>query len=175
VVSVDRLEPQVRSVMLASLKAVSNAMVIADSGALLDFLAADSGVRAGPMGAIGYCMGGRHVLCAATAFPDRFRAVACLHGTELTADRPDSPHLRLGVLGGELYCGYGEEDAHTPPDVVACMDQMLSTCSVTYRQEVHPGAGHGYALPDRDVYDSRAAARDWEVIHAMLRRQVPNA
>ncbi len=175
VVSVDRLEPQVRSVMLASLKAVSNAMVIADSGALLDFLAADTGVRAGPMGAIGYCMGGRHVLCAATAFPDRFRAVACLHGTELTADRPDSPHLRLGVLGGELYCGFGEKDAHTPPEVVARMAQVLSTCSVTYRQEVHPGAGHGYALPDRDVYDSRAAARDWEVIHAMLRRQVPNA
>ena len=174
-VSVDRLEPQVRGVMLASLKAVSNAMVIADSGALLDFLAADSGVCAGPLGAIGYCMGGRHVLCAATAFPDRFRAVACLHGTELTADRPDSPHLQLGVLGGELYCGYGEKDPHTPPEVVARMALVLGTCAVTYRQEVHPGAGHGYALPDRDVCDSRAAARDWEVIHPMLRRQVPNA
>lgn len=174
VVSVDRLEPAVRSVMLASLKAVSNAMVIADTSALLGFLAADRGVRAGPMGAIGYCMGGRHVLCAATAFPARFRAVACLHGTELTADRPDSPHLKLDVLGGELYCGYGAKDPHTPPQVVARMAQVLRTCAVTYRQEVHPGAGHGYALPDRDVYDSRAAARDWEVMHAMLRRQVPN-
>ncbi len=174
VVSANRLEAQVRGVMLASLKAVSNAMVVADSGALLDFLATDPGVRAGPMGAIGYCMGGRHVLCAATAYSDRFRAVACLHGTELTADRPDSPHLKFGVPGGELYCGYGEKDAHTPPEVVARMAHVPATCAVTYRQEVHPGAGHGYALPDRDVYDSQAAARDWEVSHAMLRRQVPN-
>lgn len=172
-VSVDRLEPQVRSVMLASLKAVSNAMVIADSGTLLDFLAADTGVRAGPMGALGYCMGGRHVLCAATAYPDRFRAVACLHGTELTAERADSPHLKLDALGGELYCGFGGIDPHTPPEVVARMAEVLRPCAVTYRHQVHPGAGHGYALPDRDVYDSRAAARDWEVIHAMLRRQVP--
>jgi carboxymethylenebutenolidase len=37
---------------------------------------------------------------------------------------------------------------------------------------VHRGADHGYALPDRDVFDKQAANRDWEHIFAMFRRQL---
>ena len=173
VVSVGSLDPAVRAVMLGSLKALTNAMIVADTGALLDFLAADAGVSDGPLGGIGYCMGGRHVMCAATAFPDRFRAVASLHGTELVSDAPDAPHLKFGGLRGELYCGFGAVDPHTKPPMVARMSELLRPCPVDYRHEVHAGADHGYALPDRDVYDSRAAARDWELIHAMFRRQIP--
>jgi len=43
-------------------------MVVADSGAILDFLAKGEPVRPGGVGAIGYCMGGRHVLCVAGQF-----------------------------------------------------------------------------------------------------------
>ena len=39
-----------------------------------------------------------------------------------------------------------------------------------YRAVVHPGADHGYPLPDRDVFDKHAANRDWEIIFAMFRR-----
>ena len=39
--------------------------------------------------------------------------------------------------------------------------------------ELHKGADHGYALPDRDVFDKAAANRDWELIFAMFRRQLP--
>ena len=38
--------------------------------------------------------------------------------------------------------------------------------------EVHKGAEHGYALPNRDIYDNKATLRDWEIIHAMFRRQL---
>jgi hypothetical protein len=31
---------------------------------------------------------------------------------------------------------------------------------------------HGYALPDRDLHDKRAANRDWELIFAMFRSQL---
>ena len=37
----------------------------------------------------------------------------------------------------------------------------------------HAGAEHGYALPERDVYDSQAVGRDWEQIFAMFHRQIP--
>ena len=39
-----------------------------------------------------------------------------------------------------------------------------------YRAIVHQGADHGYALPDRDVYDKAASNRDWEHIFPMLER-----
>ena len=35
------------------------------------------------------------------------------------------------------------------------------------------GAEHGYALPDRDIFDKKAAERDWELIFAMFHRQIP--
>ena len=41
-----------------------------------------------------------------------------------------------------------------------------------YINEVHRGAEHGYALPDRDVFDKQSANRDWEIIFAMFRRQL---
>ena len=44
---------------------------------------------------------------------------------------------------------------------------------VDYRYAVHPGAQHGYALPNRDIFDARAAARDWEQIFAMFHRRIP--
>jgi dienelactone hydrolase len=44
-------------------------MVVSDSGAILDFLEKDEPVRPGGIGSIGYCMGGRHVMCVAGAVP----------------------------------------------------------------------------------------------------------
>jgi carboxymethylenebutenolidase len=37
---------------------------------------------------------------------------------------------------------------------------------------VHAQAGHGYALPDRDVYDHDAIEQDWLEIFAMFERQL---
>ena len=53
------------------------------------------------------------------------------------------------------------------------LGELLKPCSVRYDFTVHAGAEHGYALPDRDVYDKQAAARDWEQIFAMFHRQIP--
>jgi hypothetical protein len=55
------------------------------------------------------------------------------------------------------------------------LGRILARAAVSYRYELHPGAEHGYALPDRDIYDKRATARDWELILAMYRRQIPLA
>jgi len=53
------------------------------------------------------------------------------------------------------------------------LEEILKPCPVRYRFTLHPGAEHGYSLPDRDVHDKRAAARDWELIFAMFHRQIP--
>ena len=108
----------------------------------------------------------------AAAYPDRFRASAGLHPTSLISDRPDSPHTRLDRLRGELYCGFAETDAYAPLSMIHELDGMLAGQSVGYRREIHAGAVHGYALPDRDIYHKAGANRDWELIFAMYRRQL---
>jgi carboxymethylenebutenolidase len=171
-ISYDRLDPETRGQIEAAFKPLSDAMVMSDTGALIDFLRRDDAVRPGAMGCIGYCMGGRHVLCAAAQFPQSFVASASLHGTAMISDKPDSPHLLTDQMRGEVYCGYGERDRHTPPELVAELTRRLQSAGVRSSHVVHRGADHGYALPDRDVFDKQAANRDWERIFAMFQRQL---
>ena len=53
------------------------------------------------------------------------------------------------------------------------LSELLADSDLRYRYEIHPGAEHGYALPNRDIHDKAAANRDWEIIFAMFRRQLP--
>lgn len=171
-ISLHSLPEADRNKVTAPLTKLSDTMVVADTGSLIRYLDAEAPVRSGPMGSVGYCMGGRHVVSVAAAFPDRFRASAGLHPTSLISDRPDSPHLRLNKLRGELYCGFAETDPYAPLSMIQELDGMLTGQSVGYRREIHQGAVHGYALPDRDIHHKPGANRDWELIFAMYRRQL---
>lgn len=174
-ISAHRLDPERRRQALIPLEQLSNAMVVEDTAALLEFIGREEPVRPGGVGSIGYCMGGRHVLCVAGAYPERFIANASLHGTALISDREDSPHRLAKRFRGELYCGFAEHDPHALPAMIAELGALLAHCPVEYHHEFHRGAEHGYALPNRDIHDKRAANRDWELIFAMFRRRLPLA
>jgi carboxymethylenebutenolidase len=81
-------------------------------------------------------------------------------------------HLDVLKATGEIYCGFGEKDRHTPPSLIATLTRALQSGGVRYRYEVHRDADHGYALPDRDVYDKHCANRNWELIFALFHRQL---
>jgi carboxymethylenebutenolidase len=171
-ISINRLNGQALREIEARPK-LSNKMVIDDTGAILEFLGGAEPVRRGGVAAIGYCMGGRYVMCVAGTYPEHFIASASLHGTTLVSDRDDSPHLLAAKLRGEFYCGFAENDSHASLPMVRELEELLKPCQVHYRFLVHPGTEHGYSLPDRDVHDKQAAARDWEMIFAMFQRQIP--
>jgi carboxymethylenebutenolidase len=172
-ITLDRLDEQRRARVLAPLSHLSDSMVVEDTGKILNFIDSDRAARAtSATGCIGYCMGGRHVFRVTAHYPDCFKASVSLHGTELVTDRADSPHLDVVKGTGEIYCGFGEKDRHTPPSAIATLDRVLRSHDVRYRYEVHRGADHGYALPDRDVYDKHCANRDWELIFALFHRQL---
>jgi carboxymethylenebutenolidase len=169
-ISLERLDERAKETVRASLRQLSDDMVIDDTHALIEFVDAGEPARR-EMGAIGYCMGGRHVLRVAGRFPERFIASASLHGTELVTSANDSPHRELARARGELYCGFGERDRFASPATIEALRAMSQDVGVRYRYEVHRNAEHGYALPDRDVYDKHAANRDWELMFAMFHRQ----
>ena len=170
--SLNVIPQNVRDEMLDNMNRVTDAMAMADIGSVLTFLGGEP-VRQGPKGTIGYCLGGRLSLAAAAAFPDQFHASASLHGTSMVSDAPDSPHRSAGKMRGEIYCGFGERDPFTPPTTIEALDRVMKgNANVRYFGRMHPAAHHGYALPDRDVFDKTAANRDWEHIFAMYRRQL---
>jgi carboxymethylenebutenolidase len=171
-ISINRLQGEVLCDIQARPKLTSQ-MVMDDTGAILKFLDGADSVGRGGVGAIGFCMGGRYVMGAGGTYPEHFVASASLHGTTLISDHDDSPHLLAANLRGELYCGFAEHDSHAPLPMVRELEKILKPCRVNYRFTVHPGTEHGYSLPDRDVHDKRATARDWELIFAMFHRQIP--
>ena len=171
-ISLKALDPAEQDKILAFLSHLTDEFAVSDTGAGLDDLATDAAVRSGAAGSVGYCLGGRLVIRAAGAFPDAFRATASLHGTRLVVDSPDSPHREASRMKGEVYCGYGELDHYTPPDVIAALRDAFAGQAVDYRDLVHSQVDHGYAIPDRDVFDKAAAERDWERIFAMYQRQL---
>lgn len=147
-------------------------MAISDTGVLLDCLDRMDAVKTGPAGSLGYCMGGRHVLRVAAAYPDRFRATASLHPTRLVTEAPDAPYRDAPRVRGTYYSGFGERDHYSPPEVIAAVGGAFRGQAANYIERVHAGARHGYAIADRDVYDPRAAYRDWEVIFEMYEREL---
>jgi carboxymethylenebutenolidase len=151
---------------------LSDATVVADTRAVVSQSQGRAPIRPGNMGAIGYCMGGRHVMCVASSLP-QFTASACLHGTQLVSDAEDSPHHKAGNLRGEFYCGFGGRDSYTPPTLVERLNEVFKPLPARFSFQVHEGADHGYALRDRPAYERPAALRDWEQIFAMFHRQIP--
>jgi carboxymethylenebutenolidase len=143
-----------------------------DIAAMLDFCRNEP-VDPGPAGSVGLCLGGREIFYAGQEFPARFRANASLHGTALVTEGPDSPHRLADRMRGEVYCGYGERDSFSTPDIIAALGSALGgNADLVYRFNVHAGVNHGYALPDRDVYDHAAVETDWREIFAMFNRQL---
>ena len=116
---------------------LTGAMMKDDTAALLEFIDGHDAMRGGPVGSVGWCMGGTAVLAAAGHFPDRFRAGAGLHTTMPITDRPDSPHLLVDRFRGELYCGWGELDHLTPPAMAEELGDLLAPCPVAYRSTMH--------------------------------------
>jgi carboxymethylenebutenolidase len=146
-----------------------------DIAAILEFCRGEP-VGEGPAGALGFCLGGRAAFYAAQEFAERFRANASLHGTHLVTEAEDSPHKRIASMRGEFYAGYGAEDAMATPERVAALARAFAANpNVIYRSNVHAGAHHGYALPDRDVHAADATATDWREIFAMFGRQLSSA
>lgn len=169
----NRMGHDIRDVVIAQSRKLTDAMAMADTGALIARLADQAPARTDAVGTVGYCMGGRHALLAGAHHPASVRAAASLHGTLLVTDRPDSPHRLLERLAGEFYCGFGSADPYATPEMLAAFEPAAEAAPARYTRTLHEGTPHGYAVPDRDVYDRRAVARDWEMILRMYQRQIP--
>jgi carboxymethylenebutenolidase len=144
-----------------------------DAQAYLDFLAAQDGVDPGPVAATGYCMGGTNALRAVEAHPGRITAVAAFHAGRLVTDKPDSPHLRVGSITGELYFGHADNDGSNSAEQIATLEKALTEAGVTYTSEVYEGAPHGYTMSDTAMYSEPAEQRHWTNLFALLDRAHP--
>ncbi|HEX3481449.1 MAG TPA: dienelactone hydrolase family protein [Kofleriaceae bacterium] len=159
--------------MFDLLRGLSIEMVMRDTAALLEFVDGEPAARARSIGTVGYCMSGPFVFAAAARFPDRIQCAASIYGAGLVTDRPDSPHLTMKQIRGEMYFACAEIDKYAPKPQIDALEAQLETSGIRYRLEWYPGAEHGFAFPQRaGIYHQPSAERHWERLFALFRRNL---
>ncbi|MEO6623944.1 MAG: dienelactone hydrolase family protein [Burkholderiaceae bacterium] len=148
---------------------LSMAMTVSDGAALLDHARHNTALRM-PAAAIGYCMGGRHALAAAAAYPALIKAMASLHGGRLVTDGDDSPHRLIAGIGAEAYFGWAHDDPVAPASHAKTVEAALAARGLPYRLEWHAGAHHGFTFPERFCYHKQAAECVWSRLFDLFRR-----
>jgi carboxymethylenebutenolidase len=165
-------EAEARARMFELMGSINIPMVMSDADALLNFADRDPAASPGPAGAIGYCMSGQYAINAAARHPERIACAASLYGVQLVTDAPDSPHLAAHKSKAELYFACAEHDPYAPLEMVQALDASLKEAEVNAEVEVYRGVHHGFAFPQRAVYDKPAAERHWERLFALFRRNL---
>jgi len=145
----------------AMMGAVSQAMTQADTGAFIQALTAAGAT--GPIGTVGYCMGGGRAINAAAAWPDRIKAAASFHGGNLANGADDSPAANAAKLkSAKVYVGVAAVDGSFPPEQSAKLAQALREAEVDHAIENYVGCAHGWAVPDHGAFNEAGAERHWK-------------
>ena len=161
-------DPDQRKVLMEKFFALATqANIMADTRAFLDYLAAEPDVKPGGIGTTGYCMGGLMSLTAAGTYPDRIVVTASYHGGRLATDAPASPHLLAPKMRSRVYVAGAIEDASFPDEMKARLEDALTKAGVDHTIETYP-AKHGWVLRDTPVYDAACAERHWQTLGALL-------
>jgi carboxymethylenebutenolidase len=158
--------------MMKAAGSVTPENVVADTSSMLDTIASDRAARPGPKACVGYCLGARVSLHAASAFPDEFVAAAGIHPGALITDKPDSPHHDLATVRGELYFAFAEIDRTATLELVDQFREELGRHRVRGVVERLPGTSHGFAMADLPVYNREAAEHHFERTLDLWRRNL---
>jgi carboxymethylenebutenolidase len=157
-------DPEKRKVLMEKFFAfATQANIMSDTRAFLDYLEAEPDVKTGGIGTTGYCMGGLMSLTAAGTYPDSIVATASYHGGRLATDAADSPHLLAPKIKSRVYVAGAIEDQSFPDDMKARLEEALTKAGVDHNIETYQ-AKHGWVFRDTPVYDAAAAERHWQTL-----------
>ena len=152
---------------------LSNAMVVSDTQAMIDYVEEADSADASRIGCVGYCMSGPFSLVVAAAYPDHVRCAASIYGVRLAVDEEDSPHHAFKDTPGELYVAAAETDEYAPAEMIERVERTFTESGANGRVEWYPGTHHGFAFPTRTgLFDKAAAERHWSRLHALFDRNL---
>lgn len=169
----EAVRPTVISRLMPLIDAHTSELAVRDADAYLRFLSAQPEVVAGPVAAIGYCMGGSLAMRTAAAHPDQVAAVAAFHPSPLVTNAPDSPHLGFPEVTAEVHLGLAEGDM-TPESTVE-LTRAVDAAGLTCTAEIYPGTIHGFTMSDTDAFHPEALRRHRERLLALLDRTLTEA
>ncbi len=137
-------------------------------------------LAAGPVGCIGFCMGGRYTLLMAVTSDRLDAAVDCWGGfidratpdQRSTPERPTPPLELAEALRCPLLAAVGAEDHNPSPAIAEQLRERAAASGQEVEVDVYEGAGHAFLADYRPTYRPEPAARLWERIVPFLSRHL---
>ena len=169
---IPRRNDQMSAVIKACMNSLTNADVADDTGGFIAWLDAQDKVKPGPLGCVGHCMSGCYITTVSAKFPTRMMAAASLYGVNIVTDKPDSPHLLVDQIKGELYYGFAETDGSVPAHVIPTLTEALKKAGTKHTLEVLPGTLHGYCFAERPSYNPVQSEHSWAKIFSLWERNL---
>ncbi|MBD3004978.1 MULTISPECIES: dienelactone hydrolase family protein [unclassified Streptomyces] len=163
----EEVRPAIVGQLMPLIEAHTTERILCDADAYLRFLTTRPEVGAGPVGVIGYCIGGLLAMRTAAAHPGQVAAVAAFHGP-LVADGPDGLHGLLSKVTAQVHLGHAETDM--TPEALRELNQALDAAGVGYTSEIYPGTVHGFTMSDTDAFNPSALQRHWDRLLPLLDR-----
>jgi len=160
------------NVFRAAMNSLTTGDVADDTAGILSFLDAQGEVAAGPVGCVGHCMSGRHVMTAAGRFPTRMKAAASMYGVGIVTEGKESPHLLLDRVTGEMLFVFAETDAHVPQAEVETLRKAVKKTGAKATIAQPKGTQHGFQFAERAVYAPEQAEAAWELLFALWDRNL---
>lgn len=135
----------------------------------VDALLAEPTTIQGPVGVVGFCMGGQLALYAACIDP-RVGACVDFYGVHPQV-RPDFAALQSPVLGI-----FAEDDPYAGTEEIRELAAQFGALGKTFLFETFPGTQHAFFNDDRPaVYHAEAAAKAWALTVAFLQKNLSKA
>ncbi|MGC5343061.1 dienelactone hydrolase family protein [Streptomyces sp. AM 4-1-1] len=169
----EEFRPKVFAQLVPLIEEHTAERALRDADAYLTFLTSRPEVSAGPVAAIGYCMGAALAMRTATAHPDQVAAVAGFHPGFLMTDAPDSPHRLISELTAEVHLGLAENDL--TPEAISELNQALDAAGVVHTTEIYPDTVHGFTMADTEAFNPAALQRHWDRLIPLLDRTLSDS
>jgi carboxymethylenebutenolidase len=145
-------------------------LVARDVGPYVEALKAQSQVKTGKIGTVGYCMTGSFAMRTAAAMPDDVAVAISFHGSRLYSDDADSPHRVLPMIRAKLYFGFAVDDKTMPDDAVADFKKALDAAGNDWSADTYEGANHGWCMTDHPKYHKEQSEAAWNKMVALFKQ-----
>ena len=118
----------------------------------------------GPIGIIGFGMGGSLGLWASVRLTDLVSAAVSFYGTQ---------QIDFAGSSSAYLIHLADEDEFITDDEAAFMEATMGLESLPVEVTRYPGTNHGFCEPDGDTFDPEAFEKAWSVTLAFLAARLP--
>lgn len=159
--------------LLAFLRSVSDAQIVGDIQAAIDFLASDPAVTGRPIGLIGYCWGGACTFLASGRCRGLSAAISWygeLRTERLNALHPEHPVDAVAERNCPVLALFGERDEYVPMAYVDELRARAPQNPIDLELVVYPHLHHGFAHRGREHFDPAGHDDGWSRIWKLFDR-----